>query len=269
MSPVRSCLHPLLAILCLSWNACGTYEEKRIRELQIEKGFGSRAEGEATLENYVAGGDVIRFIVSPMSYQDPAAAQLYELSFPQRPSIDGKITIPYVGRVFVLGKTEAELTTLVKSLLRPVFNFDVDLQAQIVVDSKNVYAFGETRLKGAINLWTQGGDWTVLKAVANIGWTQLANLGRVYLIRPDAEHPLVVEINVHRMITTGYTNMNLPVRENDIIYIPPTFLGLVARILEQLLAPVAVAVNAMLGIAEVRTAYEVAIGERDAYYFRF
>ncbi len=110
---------------------------------------------------------------------------------------------------------------------------------------------------------------TILKAVARIGWTGLANLSRVFLIRPDAEHPLQVEIDLHEMITTGYTARNVRIRENDIIYIPPTFLGLIARILERALSPVRVAVQAMLGIAQFRNGYDVATGRSNSIFFRF
>lgn len=249
--------------------ACGSYEEKRIRELLHEKGFGSRAQGDATVENYVSGGDSVMFLISPQSYQQPVARELARLGSPQRVSLDGKIQIPYVGPVAVLGMTEAELTTFVKGMLRPVFNFPIDLQAKIIGETKNIYAFGETARKGVIPLVMLGADTTILKATAMIGWTPLANLSRVYLIRPDAEHPLQVEIDLHEMITTGYTARNVRIRENDIIYIPPTFLGLIARILERTLSPVRVAVSAMIGVAQIRNSYDVATGRSNNLFFRF
>ncbi|MGE3175629.1 MAG: polysaccharide biosynthesis/export family protein [Planctomycetota bacterium] len=259
----------LLALLCSVHAACGTYEDKRVRELLHEKGFGTRAQGDATVENYVAGGDMVRFLLPPTAYQEPASQELFRLTLPQRVGIDGTILVPYVGKVQVLGLTESELATLVKGLLRPVFQFQIDMQAQIVLDGKMLYAFGEVRRKGLIPLAALGGDATILRAVASIGWTGLGNLSRVTLIRPDAEHPLTVEVNFYEMITTGYTARNVRIRENDIIYIPPTFLGLIARILERALSPVRVAVQAMLGIAQIRSSYDVATGRTTGVFFRF
>jgi hypothetical protein len=261
----------VLSLASLGLSACGSFEEKRVRELMNEKGFGSRAEGDATVENYVAGGDVITFILSPPAYQDASSERLLLLMQPQPVTIDGKILIPYVGPVEVLGKTEAELASLVKSLLRPVFKFELDLQARIMFDNKNIYAFGEVGRKGVIPIRALGGsDLTLLKSVALIGWTALANLGRVYLIRPDAEHPLVVEVNFHEMITTGYTARNFRIRENDIVYIPPTFLGMIARILERLFAPLAVATRALWGVANIRMAYDYAYnGSNNSIFLRF
>ena len=41
--------------------------------------------------------------------------------------------------------------------------------------------------------------YALIDAVVDSGWTDFANLGRVALIRPDAEHPLVIDINVREM----------------------------------------------------------------------
>ena len=118
----------LCALLCLCAAACGSFEQKRIRELQHEKGFGTQADGDATKENYVTGGDFILFTMSPSTYLQPDFERLFELAMrPQMVSIDGTILIPYVGPVLVLGKTEAELQSLVRTMLQPVFNRELDI----------------------------------------------------------------------------------------------------------------------------------------------
>jgi protein involved in polysaccharide export with SLBB domain len=267
LTPRLLCL--LLTAISFVLASCSGYEEKQIRELLHERGFGSRAQGDATVENYVAGGDSVVFLIPPIAYQDPAASELARLSLPQTLSIDGRIMIPYAGTVQVLGLTESQLATLVKGLLRGVFPYEIDIQARIVGESKNIYAIGESARKGVIQLAPLGGDLTFLKACMSIGWTPLANLSRVQLIRPDAEHPLVVEIDLYRMATSGYTGRNIRIRENDILYFPPTFLGMVARILERALQPVNVAVQTMLGLANIRMGWEVATGQSNQYFFRF
>ena len=55
----------LLLVGLATLASCGSYEDKRIRELMNEKGFGSRAHGDATRENYLGGFDVVQFIVPP------------------------------------------------------------------------------------------------------------------------------------------------------------------------------------------------------------
>ena len=48
--------------------------------------------------------------------------------------------------------------------------------------------------------------------------TPLANLGRVKVIKPDAQNPLVLVVNVREMIETGVTTFNVRIDDNDIIY---------------------------------------------------
>jgi len=244
--------------------SCGSYEDKRIRELKHEKGFGSRAHGDATRENYLGGFDLVQFIVPPEVLLQPGAEQLASLSVPQPVGLDGTIYVPLVGPVYALGKTEAELAALVSAQLR-ILQFDVDLQAR-VQGTKFFYAIGEVRLKGPIPL---NPDLTLIDAIFKSGWTELANLGRVYLIRPDAEHPLVIDVNLREMLTTGYTASNFQIRERDILYVPPTFLGLVARLLQRLLQPVALAVQTMLGAAQITFAYDALTGKSNRLFFRF
>jgi protein involved in polysaccharide export with SLBB domain len=255
----------LLACFCLC--SCGTYEDKRIRELLQEKGFGSRAQGVATRENYVGGRDRVQFLMPPDLPLQAGVERLAELAVPQPIAIDGTIFVPYVGPVDVLGKTEAEVTALVKAQLRAAgLMADLDIQARIVVSEKWIYAVGEVGRKGPVAMDT---DLTFFDAMFTVGWTPLANLGRVYLIRPDAEHPLVVDINFRELVTTGLMQRNIALQERDIIYVPPTFLGLLARLLERLLTPLSLAVQSVFGLAQAQASYEVLSGERDFVYFRF
>lgn len=260
-------LRALLGLcLCLVATACGAYEEKRIRELLHEKGFGTRAEGEATIRNYVGGLDSVQFLLGPGAVQVEGAERIVELTQKQPVAIDGTISVPYVGPVYVLGLTEVELTNHVASQLRSRFKSDFGLQARIVESNKVFYSIGEVRRKGPQAMTT---DLTFWHAMFLVGWSDLANLGRVYLIRPDAENPLVIDINFREMLTTGYTAANIRMHENDLIYVPPTFLGLIARLLQRVLEPVGLAVRTMLGMAQIRSSYDVVTGEQDYVYFRF
>lgn len=254
-----------LALGCLA--SCGTYEDKRIRELLQEKGFGSRASGDATVENYVGGRDMIQFLVPPEALAT-APARLNELTVPQPVALDGTIFVPYVGPVSILGKTEAEAAALVNQQLRTAgIVVQLDIQARIMAPSqKYFYAFGEVPEKGPKLMEP---DLTFFDAMNRVGWTPLANIGRVYLIRPDAQHPLTVDINLREMIASGLMASNIAIRERDIIYVPPTFLGMVARLLQRLLEPLNVAVQAAFGLASARTSYDVLRGESNGFYFRY
>ena len=251
----------LLLLGCLA--ACGSFEEKRIRELLHEKGFGSRATGDATREDYVGGLDSIQFLLPPAAALQAGAERLAELAVVQPVGLDGTIFVPYVGPVYVLGKTEVELATLVRAQLRSVLKFEVEVQARIVRSYKVFYAVGEVGRKGRIQMEA---DLTLMDAMFLVNWTNLANLGRIYLIRPDAENPLVVDINFREMLTSGDMKPNVQIRERDIVYVPPTFLGLIARLLQRVLEPFGLAVRTMLGWADIRSAYNYLSGESDSYY---
>ena len=74
---------------------------------------------------------------------------------------------------------------------------------------------------------------------------------------------------MREMLTTGFTASNFPIRERDIIYVQPTFLGLIARLLQRLMQPVALAVRTMLGAAQITFAYDVLTGKSNRLFFRF
>lgn len=258
----------LTAAVAVTLAACGGVEEKRIRELLNEKGFGTRAQGVAPLTNYLTGGDGVLFFVDPTAYMVPDAERLFLLTLPQNLSIDGTIMIPYVGPVYVLGLTEQELTSLVKTALQPLFAFEVNLQARIINRGKAFYAFGETLAKGRLPMVK--GDLTILEAISTIGTTGLANLGRVRVIRPDAQNPLTIYVNIREMILTGNTTYNIRLNDNDIIYVPPTFFGSVARFVEKLLQPLGVAVQALFGLATIQASYRfIQDPDNNSFFFRF
>jgi hypothetical protein len=259
-------LRALCLWACALLAACGSFEDKRIHELLVEKGFGTRATGDATRENYIGGRDFVQFLFDAEALI--GNERLAELSVPQPVQIDGTIFIPYVGPVHVLGKTEAEAAALVKAQLAAVGSLaDLEIQARIAWPSAKVfYAIGEVGLKGPAPMEA---DLTLIDAMFLVRWTPLANLGRVHLIRPDAQHPLKVDINFREMLDTGLTTANVPIRERDILYVPPTFLGLIARLLERLLMPVGLAVSTVLGIAQTEAAYDALQGNGNPYVFRY
>lgn len=263
-------LHNLLAalILLLAVTGCTSIEEKALRQLLNEKGFGTRAQGIATEENYVAGGDGVVFLIDPTLFLTPGAEQLQLLTAAQLVSLDGTILIPYVGPVKVLGLTERELRTLVEEQLAPMFNFEVRIQARILNVGKAFYAFGEVGSKGRLPMFKA--DLTIFEAMATIAPTNLANLGRIRLVRPDAERPRVLDFNMREMVMGGNSTYNYKMQDNDILYVPPTFFGALARFVEKLVTPLGVVTGALFSAATLRYSYEYAFNDRnDGFFYRF
>ena len=246
--------------VCLALAACTSVEDVRVRQLLHEKGFGTRAQGDATAENYVAGGDTVQFIIDTNLYRQPGLEQLYILTQPQAVSIDGTIFVPYVGPVFVLGLTEQQVTENISQMLDGLFALPIRVQARIINRGKGFFMFGEIRPEARYVPMLEA-DMTLIEAIAKAPITELANLGRVKLVRPDARNPLVIVVNVREMLEGGLTQRNLRIRDNDIIYIPPTFLGHIARFVRKLLAPLNSAVQALFGLSTLQASYDFLVGD--------
>lgn len=253
-------------LVALLLAACAGVEEKRVRQLLVEKGFGTVAQGVAAQEDYIGAGDGVIFYFDPALALTPGMERLALLATPQTPGLDGTIWVPYVGPVKVLGMTARELGTLLSEQLQAQFKPEILIECRVISAGKGFYAFGETMARG----WQPflKPDFTVMEAIARLGTTDFANLGRVRLVRPDAQNPLVVVINFREMVLTGNTTYNLTLQENDILYVPATFFGTVARFMAKLLQPLGLMVNAVFGFASVRSAYEY-LQDPDAYGLYF
>ena len=250
--------------------ACGGVEDKRIRELLNEKGFGTRSQGIATLENYVTGGDAVVFFLEPTMLVQPGYEQLVLLTRPQQIGIDGTILVPYIGNVMILGLTERELEDLIQEQLQGLYREPVQVTARILNLGKAFYVFGEALRKGRMPL--AKADLTILEAVSTVGTTGLANIGRIQLIRPDAQNPMVMEVNFREMVLTGRTVYNVLIQDNDIIYIPPTVLGMLTRFIQKLLTPIQLTARTLFSITTAEFAYDRAFGNatgRGNFFFRF
>ena len=257
-----------LAALAPLLIGCTTVEDQRIRQYLHEKGFGTRAEGVASAENYVMGGDQVQFIIDPNVYLQPGFEQLYILSAPQPVQIDGTIFVPYVGPVFVLGLKEQELASLVALQLEAIRSHPVQLQARIVSTGKGFYMFGEVDRSARFIPMTNG-DLTLLDVMARAPVTDLANMGRIKVIKPDAQNPLAMVVNVREIVETGYTTFNLRIENQDIIYVPPTFFGHISRFLEKLLQPIAAVSQVAFGASFARSSIDYLLyDEADSLLFR-
>ncbi|MEO0481445.1 MAG: polysaccharide biosynthesis/export family protein [Planctomycetota bacterium] len=247
----------LFALMALLGTSCTSVEDSRIRQYLVQKGFGTRADGEATAENYVAGGDRVQFILSnPTLVRQPGLEQLFLLTQAQPVDIDGTIYVPYIGRLPVLGMKETTLSATVSEALNSVLANPVALNARIISSGKVFYAFGEIQT-GARRFPLLQADLTILDVISRLPITPLANLGRVKVVKPDATNPLIIVVNIRDIIERGYSNYNIQVEENDIIYIPPTFFGHIARFFEKLTQPIGAVVRGALGVATTRTAIDV------------
>lgn len=257
---------PLLVLVLAALAAlgsCGAVPNERIQDLLVRQGFGRRAEGDAQVENYASAGDVVTFIMPQALVLNPVFADLALLAAPQPVAIDGTIFVPGVGATRILGMTEKEIGGLVSEALQALYTSpSLQLRARIISGAKSFFMFGEVLLKGRVPIV---GDLTMLDAMSLNPPTRLANIGKIRLIRADPKNPLIVTVNMRDIVLDGISTYNFSIRENDIIYVPPTFFGTISRFLQKLLEPLSVAVTTLLQGSIARQEFEILTGRSDRF----
>lgn len=237
----------LLLLVALS-GACSSLQDKRVFQVLNRSGFGHRYHGDATEENYAAVGDMV-LVTDPLNAE-------FLTTPPQAVDIDGTIEMPEIGSVHVAGLTEGEIAALLTGLYRSYFD-DLRINVRIKTQSKWFFVFGEVAKEGRHPLGGLGsGDLTVLEAAMLAGPNKVtANVSRVKLIRGDPVDPLIIVVDLQRLLRTGDTTYNIRIRENDILVIPPTLIGAIGNALTQLVYPVNQVIGSLVSILSAATYY--------------
>lgn len=256
LAPKRSLL--LLALLALAGGCSSVRENLEIEQLLVPPGggFGRRARGDAQAENYAAFGDTVYINLDPAMLGYAAAdEQLALLTMQAQPvAIDGTIWVPMVGRLVVEGLTERQIESLIEQRLSTFYRIRVDLTVRILnTGGKVFFVYGEVTVKG-LQFLTRG-DLTLLDVIAIARPTPVANLGKVRVIRSDPKRPLTILCNVREHVEKGFSSHNINIKEDDIIYVPPTFLGTLGNFLARLVYPFQSLIQTLFGVASLGWSY--------------
>ncbi len=148
---------------------------------------------------------------------------------------DGFITFEMVGDVYVEGMTPMTAADVIADALR-VYVRDVDVTVRVTgFNSKQYYMFGETPGRGAKRFT---GDVNILRAFAQAGGvTNRAAWDRIRLIRATRTTRQIFKINLGQIVKRGDWTTNVQIRENDVIYVPPTRMAQVGYFIDNLLFP--------------------------------
>ncbi len=254
----------MLLLLGVFLASCSSVPSDRLQEVLVKKGFGRRASGDAQIENYASVGSTIQFIsTSPSILLNPAFADIALLiSAPQVVAVDGTIYLPNVGPVLVLGLTEKEIGTLITEQLGANYTAPPRIDARITSDVKYFFLFGEAGPAKVPMI----GDLTIIDVFAQVPRTPYANLGKIRIVRGDPRNPMIITVNLRDIVIHGITTYNIQIRENDIIYVPPTFFGMLARFIEKLLLPLNTAVSAVFQASNLQYQYRVLTGRQQYFY---
>jgi polysaccharide biosynthesis/export protein len=150
---------------------------------------------------------------------------------------DGNISFPLLGDVYVEGLTPMQLSDLLaKRLERFVKKVEV-LVTVTRMDSKTFYVYDRSKNGG--RAYAFSGDITVLDALTmNGGWERInAFSSRIRLVRNNPEEREVYRIRADRFVR-GDLKTNVLVREDDMVYVPATWMAEVTYVVEMLTTPI-------------------------------
>ena len=239
----------LLPLALLTATACASQDDARVQNMLNQRGFGERFSGDASEQYYLGIGDQIVVL-------DPGHP---ELNGAYRVRMDGVIDVPMIGEIYVAGLTLPDVGEILTRRFREYITsalVDVQLGAST---SKVFYVDGQVALTGPVAF--RGGE-TLFNIVFRARPTILADEDSVRLIRSDPVNPLVMKFDYDDMLQGGWSRGNVPVRENDIVFIPPNILGHIAIALQALLAPVGKAFQALLTASRLLVVTDT-FGERN------
>jgi polysaccharide export outer membrane protein len=197
---------------------------------------------EAFLKPYEANVTAKSYALQPPDEVEIHCSKVPEINL-QRQQIrpDGKISFEGLGEIEVAGKTPEEVadTLRSKAIMLYALAGDKPIDVRVVVyKSKVFYVLGEVSRPGP-QVYT--GRDTVLNAIATAGPTVLAWKDRIQVIRPSRDRnirPKIFEVNFDRMFAHGDASKDVLLEEGDIIYVPPTILAAIAKVVEEFVRPI-------------------------------
>ena len=129
---------------------------------------------------------------------------------------DGKISVPLVKEIDVLGLTPKDLEKLLTERLSKLINDpDVTVVAK-KINSLKVYLSGGVRKEGSIPLL---GPMTVLQAINEAGGlTEYAKRKKIYILRPEGGKQVRVPFDYQAVIKGD--RPDTPLRPDDMIVVP-------------------------------------------------
>lgn len=171
-----------------------------------------------------------------------------ENGYPVQVNLDGNITMPEIGKFQVVGLTKSQLadslTFRYKDIIRePIF--------EVEITNLRVKVLGACTIQGLVTLDKETQSLgEVLAKAGGIRYNEAGNT--IQIIRGDGKEQKIIEYDFHQLGDPGI--MNLPVFDNDVIYIPPSKEGIRSVKLSRklvVLQPILIALNLALLIVNI------------------
>jgi polysaccharide export outer membrane protein len=136
-------------------------------------------------------------------------------TLPVRP--DGKISLPLLNDVVAAGLTPMELADSITVKLK---KFIADPRVTVVVtamNSQRIFVTGEVVHSGAVPLLP---NMTVLQALSAAGFTQFADLKKMYLLRTENGKQVKLPFNYKEVVKGRRPEENIQLRPGDTVVVP-------------------------------------------------
>ncbi|MFQ6102741.1 MAG: polysaccharide biosynthesis/export family protein [Candidatus Glassbacteria bacterium] len=144
---------------------------------------------------------------------------------------DGRITLPRLGDLFVVGLTPSEIDEIITAKYSEIIR---DPDITVIVKSfasQVVYVLGEVNMPGGYDLVV---NMTTLQSIALAGgFTKNANPKSVILIRSKGKVAEAERINMSKVIDSGNLTGDHVLRPFDVVYVPNRFIDRVDLFMEK------------------------------------
>ena len=240
-------LGALLAAALLT-GACSSSDDARVLQVLNQRGFG-RPTQDANRQYYIGVGDTVVMRDSSGIYKEYSG-----VVEPVR--MDGTITLPDVGEVYVNGLTPTEASEVIRQRYDSIVQDSSGLTVRVTgIRSKKYYITGVPPRSPRSVIFK--GDTYLLDAVIQAKIDEnLVDTDNILVIRGDPENPLVISCDYNAIKTQGLTRDNIQIRENDIVYLEPSIVGYITWFVSALTAPLKPIQNLIFGVNNVITVSE-------------
>lgn len=233
----------MLGAFCLAagLSACASSDDARALQVLNQRGFG-RPTQDANRQYYIGIGDTC--VIRNPPYKEYSGMV-------EAVRMDGTITLPDVGEVHVNGLTPEEATEVVRKRYDEVINDTSELTLRVTaIRSKKYYVTGVPPRKPIFFPFV--GDTYLIDAMIRAGVDEnLVDTDCILVIRGDPENPLVIECDYDAIKSEGLTRDNILIRENDIVYMNPSWIGYITWGVSAILAPIKPLTDLIFGVNNV------------------
>lgn len=131
---------------------------------------------------------------------------------------DGKITVPLVGEISVVGMTPAQLQILLADKLKPFVTIPQVTVAVVDIRSRKVYLIGHAAREGPFMI---NSSTTVLQVIAEAGGLRdFAKRKKIYILRQQGNEQVRFSFNYDDVIKGKNTGQNILLQPGDTIVVP-------------------------------------------------